>query len=311
MKSLRLSTRALLGVLLSILFVSGACLQPATPMPPTPTPCAPAPSLFDLPSEVYAVYVRGNSISAENAFRLLSSQVRRWSAFADVQHPLGLYRVTVTLISPDLYRAVLINQAVSMNLNGAAIAEALRQYDEGRKNAGQLRFLVTATYAQYAGMNIAPQTILLPAANMHMLDRNNQPVLPAKAEGVFGAPLNVAKGPFSGIVTYDLELASCQPRLRIDEDTSVTLRLEGARVGDAEQTYSLQWSMKLAPVLSVTRPTLMPVQTPSALPLPGAGSIMPRNQPPAPSTAASAPNEAYWNELARYVWGQLALAAGQ
>lgn len=44
MGSLRLSTRALLGLLLSILFVSGACLQPVTPMPPAPSTAAAVPN---------------------------------------------------------------------------------------------------------------------------------------------------------------------------------------------------------------------------------------------------------------------------
>jgi hypothetical protein len=140
---------------------------------------------------------------------------------------------------------------------------------------------------------------------MQLLDRANNFVPNSDAEGVFGAPLHVVKGPFSGYVTFNLDLNTCQPKLRIDHNTSATLKLEGIRIGDSGKLLDMRWKINLAPILDVVRPTLTPVANPPGAPIPNVTRIEPRNIPPAPSTASTTPDAAYWSEMARYVWGQL------
>ncbi|MEJ5225670.1 MAG: hypothetical protein WHV44_14525 [Anaerolineales bacterium] len=313
MKSCRISARATLSIVFAVLFISAACLTPATPPPPpnTPTPtCAPAPSLFDLPSNVYQEYAPGANITPQDALKLLTTQVQRWSATQDITTAMAVYRITVTLISPDVYRAALINAAVHQKLGGATIRDLLRSFDENQQDSGKLRFLVTVSYAQYPNVAPAAQSIYLPVDGMQLLDQNNNALLPSEAEGLFGVPINVVKGPFSGYVTFDLDLNTCSPKLRLDQDTSATLKLEGIRIGDGAPLSEMRWKINLAPVLDVVRPTLAPVPNPPAEPIPNVTPIEPHNTPPRPSTASKAPDAAYWSELARYIWGQLASHAG-
>lgn len=309
MKSCRISARATLSIVLAVLFISAACLTPATPPPPpnTPTPtCEPAPSLFDLPSSVYQEYAPGTNITPQDALKLLTTQVQRWSATQDITTALAVYRITVTLVSPDVYRAALIAEAVHGKLGGATIRDLLGAFDESQQNRGKLRFLVTVAYAQYPNVAPAAQSIYLPADGMQLLDRNNNALPPSEAEGLFGVPLNVVKGPFSGYVTFDLDLDTCSPKLRLDQDTSVTFIAEGIRIGDGDQVREMRWKISLAPVVDVVRPTLAPIPNPSAVPTLNVTPIETRNTPPRPSTASTVPDAAYWSELARYVWGQLA-----
>jgi len=292
-------------VLLALVFSSGCLYVAETPVPPTPTPCNPSPSLFELPPSVYQDYARGNNISPQDALKLLTTQVQRWTAFQDYSNGLALYRVTVTLISPDLYRAALINESVRLGLGGAAILDTLNKLDEQKREYDQLRFLVTVAYSQLPNVAVAAQTVTLPAKNMNMLDRTNTFVAATNAEGVFDFPLNVVKGPYSGYVQFHLDLNTCNPRLIIDESTSVTLKLADIKIGDSSNAQEMRWTIHLAPLLNVSRPILEPVQNPPTVPFANQVKVDPLNIPPSPSTTSSVPDAAYWQNLARYVWGQL------
>ncbi len=307
MKPTRLSARAITLLMLTVLLISGACLATPAPAPPTPTPeCTPAPSLFSLSSGVYEEYARGAYPTAQAAFNILANQVERWSDVQDVQTALGVYRFTVTLISPDVYRAVLVNEAVRLSMGGSTIRELLDRYDAERTDQDQLRFLITVSYAKY------PLSPMDPAANVTfradqlvMYDKDDLVLPPIFVDGAFKSSLNVAKGPYSGFVNYALSLNSCQPKLLIARGSSATLKLEKVQIGDKEYA-DLRWAIPLAPILDMSRPTLGPLPTPQPAQQITGTPFAPSKAPPTPFASTNgAPDAAYWRELSRYVWSQL------
>lgn len=307
MKSSQASARTMLLVAV-FLVVSAACLATPTPAASTPTPeCTPAPSLFDLSSGVYEEYARGAVPTAQAALNVLANQVERWSDVQDVQTTLGVYRIAVTLISPDVYRAVLINEALRLSMGGATIRDLLDRHDTEQADRDNLRFLITVSYVKHPLAPMAPSSeVALQADQLVLFDKNDDALLPVFVDGAFKSRLNVAKGPYSGFVTYALALHSCQPRIIIARGSSVTLRLDKVQIGEKEFT-DLRWSIPLASILDMSRPTL----TPLANPQPGlqifGTPAAPAKAPPAPSAATNgAPDAAYWSELSRYVWSQLA-----
>jgi len=301
--------RAVLLGSLILLALSACRLSPAEPTL-TPTACPPVATLFDHESIVKQAYANGASIDKKNAYDLLTYQVQRWSDYEDIPVAAGVtYRILLTLISPDLQRAVILNEALYHGYSMKDVALVLDKFDHDQPGRGRLRFLVTVTALnQGNALPLENKKLTIAPNSLGLFDGSHALVTPVDYDGAFFTSFDVVDGPFASYIFYPLvKEDSCTPNVDLRVDTSITLKLSGLQVNGKTVT-ELSWNIQTTPLVDMAPPTTGPSTAPTSVVY---VNPAPHSLPPTPSPSGQTvalPNS-YWTAIASFVWAQMGAVA--
>ncbi len=245
------------------------------------------------------------------ALHALAYQVWRWSDYIDVQTTdHNNLRITVTFISPELAEIIYLNQALLSH-------EILQDFNAQKMNllnnlAGrdELLFLITITGTKYD--NDQPIVLDIPIEQINLMNASKQSVSPRHVDGNLNELIRLMRGPATGYLAYQIATKngdSCDLTLDQKWNNNMTISVPNLQV-DGRDSGPRSWTIKYTPLMPIGSPSTGPF-----VPILPVGYDINRLSPSpiAPSPQANVPvrdriyNDPYWEDLARFIWGEITL----
>jgi hypothetical protein len=308
-----------LGILL---FVTSCDTMPGSTPAPKPT-CLPTAGnrFYDIsPSNIEGkdaeiianqIFSEGYSknllIARREALRFLQVETKRWSHFKDVGEKNSQVRMIVTFITPELLRAVILNNVLSRpDFQTKDLGKNMQDNFDYLKRRNEFVFLLTFLPTPDQGnkiFSVSPKDIRL--HNTANLD-----VPPTHNDDFLNDSLKFSEKNQSGFIFYPIGVNAsgrendCSRVLDPDWDTSLMLNITNATIGtQANQTIS--WPIPFASLLltdgvSFKVDFTTPVQSGEEsdfTPFPSKNSLVPKFD--------TEPDDAFWQEYSRFIWAKL------
>ena len=245
------------------------------------------------------IYIR------QEAIGVLKDQLKRWSDYEDILVTDNrIVRITLTYISPDLVEIIFLNQKLSQQfVSKAQFIGELREHLEYLAKRDELIFLLTVTDSRYTPQISGTDVVILniPMANMMLLNSENHYATFKHFDPPLGQDIHISRKHLSGYLTFPMSVqknGTCVPMLDPMSNTMITIKATGINLTtntDDIGNYQIAWSLKYHALMDL-KITPTPASynsnvTPQYLPI-----------PPTPNLIVVDLPDAYWEEMARYVW---------
>lgn len=249
------------------------------------------------------------------AFQILGKLAKRWSDYVDISLPGSEnIRVTITYISPPLIEAIRLNQTLADRQIGSSddwFTESIRMDLDNVARRGETVFLVSITSTHY-GNNIAIEdvySVQIPIQEMTLSNALDFSVVPNQSNTSFNQVIPLTKGSFSGYVTYQMAIRNggeCELLLDPSKNTSISIHTPSLTVNGVDYGPKT-WIIKLGALMDMsTGMGLIDYTLPS--PEPNFTVYISSSEAPTPLNIPASDYyywDAYWQMMARYVWGQV------
>ena len=237
-------------------------------------------------------------ISKQSAFQMLELQVRTWTDIESFNmDDTSQARIIVTFLSPDLIRAVTMNEALLADPTDPDIQTKTRMGLEQIASREKLIFLLTVLSINTNG-TAAAHTFAIPAGEIKLLSANNLDISPVYFDQNLDQPVGLSQYNF-GYLYYPLAVVhdqTCIEVLNSKFDTNIILKTSSITV-DGAASGPMTWTIEYKPLLDIghTNPVV-------------GGQNSYYESDPLPTDIP--PNmldisDTFWREYAKFVWGHL------
>jgi hypothetical protein len=208
-------------------------------------------------------------------------------------------QIMVTFLSPDLVRAVTMNEALLENPNEKnpelSVGNSLTQL----ANREKLIFLLTVVSVNMNGETTIPHKLEVKADEILLLSANRLEIKPSYVEPSLDQPLDLSQYNF-GYLFYPLAVINngvCTEVLNQKFDTNIVLTTSAVTIDNAASD-PLLWAIEYKPLLDIGHSDLVTGDQNSYY----ESDPQPLDIPPVTSDTTS---RLFWQEYAKFVWGHL------
>lgn len=266
--------------------------------PPIPTPVPPTPPIqFNEQSILSARF---------SAFQQLVKETKRWSDTKVINlNNSGETRITITYISPELLQAVFLNDVLKNRFPTFGFLEHLQGKLNQIAERDELLFLVTIA-SKNNSFNTTSHAIKIPIEEMVLQNAENVTVVHAHDDHNLAQIIDTSSAPIFGYLGYPLSLVSaeqCSWILDPKYNTTIVITVPYIQLDNNNSPNSYFWTIPYAPLIEPVLPTVTAIQPLPLIYDPSQYPMTPLQLPPTDASQSS-----YWDEFARFIWGQVTLA---
>ena len=260
--------------------------------PYIPTPIPPNPVQLNEQQILSARYA---------AFRQLVYETERWSDTRTID--LGDSDeaiITLTYISPELLQAVFLNEVLKNKFPSYGFQDQLQNILNTVAARNELLFLLTVI-TKNNSVNPTRKTMQIPIKSMLIYNAENVSSTRSHDDHNLEEVIDTSSDPVFGYLAYQLSQVSanqCRWILDPKYNTSIVVSVPSIEVNGVDNKSPVSWKIPYVPLIS----SIMPINTPVwNLPSGFDQSLMtPLTLPP-----SEIKSENYWQDFARFVWGQI------
>lgn len=205
----------------------------------------------------------GSDVNARiaTALSMLIYETRKWSVQHDVPSEKGLYRFTITLITPELIFAVILVDYVYRGKPYSEIVSALDIWNKIMVPNNQIMFLMSVNSSNQ-GQNNQPDNdvIYSPIKDIALGTMSGLNTSQPDSEGVFNYNLDSYDAPIQYYFSFPAIVKdgeTCMSLFDLQKDLSFTLGIKTVQIA-GKPAPNLVWNFDLAPLLKANEPFVMP-----------------------------------------------------
>ena len=248
------------------------------------------------------------------AFLRLVEVAQQWTTYADIPVNTGgvnnqdFVRITVTFLSPELIKMVLLNHYLGeIPTSKDIFIENVNKRISYFENRKEIVFLVTLTSSYYNPSITDPDVLQISADvnEIKLFDTNGNLISLRHYDPPLGQSCCVSRGHISGYISYPMFVyrnKKCTATLNRDYATTMTLKV-GNFIINGNESSPLILTLRYHSLLE-----LEDSHTLDPAPILGSGALIePRTKtsPPMPALGVNSPDFLYWQNMASYIWWYL------